>query len=193
MNSTQHFQGGGVRPAKHVSTAPSTHAKSKRVLQKLIAHHDNAVFMDGRWTAAYQKLHGAGIAIEASVQVVRSLQGVLNATHRKSVQWEQAYRKEQQLKNDYLHAYHAVFSAHTETIRDLADLASRYRALEKDFESLQTTVLAQDAVVQEYERRMAQRDWVEKRLQVMDAVDQSQAAERQGAITMLEVENLAKE
>jgi hypothetical protein len=52
-------------------------------------------------------------------------------------------------------AYQLLSAQYGDAVDGLAALASKSRSLQKELDNMHTDVLAQDAVVQEYERRLA--------------------------------------
>lgn len=115
------------------------------------------------------RLYGTTKAIETCRTDLCEFRGVLNSTQQSCVAYENAYREQKWHNAEWCRIYQLLYSEHLKAIQDLADVAEKYRSLQKDFESAQTATLAQEAV-QEYERHIAEQATLERMAREVDTI-----------------------
>lgn len=116
---------------------------------------DERVPVDETLGSIDKMLYDATGVLETCRRHLYHYRGILNGWQKRASALEEAYYMERQKNNNSSQKYQLLYSQHEHTLQDLRALSARYRQLQKDFESAQTTILGQAAVTYEYERRMA--------------------------------------
>jgi hypothetical protein len=102
-----------------------------------------------------QTFYDTGRVIEASRKDLREFRANLIHIEQKCIAYKQAYCDERQRSVHGAQLYQALYQTHEGTLGELSHMAHKYRSLQREFEDAQTSVIAQDSVVQEYERLLA--------------------------------------
>ncbi|KAF2259117.1 hypothetical protein CC78DRAFT_592918 [Lojkania enalia] len=119
------------------------------------SRNDGQVCTDRQLAFIDQRLYDAGGIIETCRRDLHEFRCMFTPLQRRCAAYEHAYHDEKQRNVQSFQAYQTVCVQHEKALNDLAEMANKHRSLQKDFDSAQTTILAQQSVVQECERRLA--------------------------------------
>jgi hypothetical protein len=89
-------------------------------------------------------------------------QCALSSSNRSCATYESAYNQEVQRNYQLVQAYRSLSAQYGDAVDGLAALASKFQSLQKELDNMYVDVLAQDAVVQEYERQLATQNHLSK-------------------------------
>ena len=128
------------------------------------SRNDGQVLTDRQLASIDQRLYDAGGIIETGRRDLHEFRCTLVPLQRKCAAYEHAYHDEKQRNIQASQAYRTLCAQHEKALNDLAGAASKCRSLQKDLDSTQTTVLAQQSVVQECERRLAHQASLEPKM-----------------------------
>jgi hypothetical protein len=101
-----------------------------------------------------QLFEAAGV-IETCRNYFREYLGAYDDMQKKCAASDRAYREESQIRLQYTQAYQVLYNYYEKISKDHLEVTNKYRSMEKELKDAQTTILAQESMIQEYERHMA--------------------------------------
>ncbi|KAF2113706.1 hypothetical protein BDV96DRAFT_601184 [Lophiotrema nucula] len=145
---------------------------------------DDYIDFDRQYISLDEKLYGAGGFIEDCRKELKGLRRELIRVEQRHRAILQAYSEEKNRNAQYAQFYHTLRYQHEQKLCELTTMAQNYRTLQRDFEDAQTSLLANDSVVQEYERRLAG-----ERAQAVENEENAIGGDLNERISQLESEN----
>lgn len=127
------------------------------------------VVLDRQCVSIDAKLYDAGGVIETCRQEISEVRANLVQTEQKCIAYVQAYHEERQRSAHCSRLCRTLQHEHEAKQLELSDIAQKYFSLQREFEDSQTAVLANDSVVQAYERRLANNEGAEAAAKEGDA------------------------
>jgi chromosome segregation ATPase len=148
--------------------------------------NDGQVLTDRQLAFIDQRLCDTGGIIGTCRRDLNEFRCKFTSLQRRCTAYEHAYHHEKQRNIQSSQAYQTVCAQYEKALNDLAEIANKYRSLQKDFDSAQTTILAQQSVVQECHRRLASQASLEPKI----GEAETKTEQLQAKITELEKEKI---
>ncbi|CAI6342329.1 unnamed protein product [Periconia digitata] len=129
---------------------------------------DERVFTDRQLASIDHRLYEAGGIVEVCRRDLHEYQALLAPMHRKCMSMEYAFHEQKQRAIQISQAYQALGVEHEKARNDLIEMANKHRMLQKDLDSAQTTVIAQQSVAHECEQCLTNKASVESNIGEME-------------------------